>query len=1226
MEEAAAATMLKVLFQKLSEYSTDQVLLVAGFGNEAEQLTQNLNMIQKFLSDAEMGSIPGEAVKKWLADLGNVGFDADNVLDEIIYYELSKQSKADTMANKPMKQKVLLCFLFCLHILSARSMAHRIQQINGNLGVINQRAADLGLVERVAAAVPTLPDVARETDSFSLDPIFIGRDEMKSKIVKQLTACSTTDKCISILAIVGMGGLGKTTLTREVFNSLKDENRFGSHIWVYVSPNFDPLTLFNKILTSLDLQESKLKEAALKKLVDALKDKSYLLILDDIWNENVLKWEEFIHPLLRVSSMKGNAIVVTTRSLGVASIMKPFDTHELQRLSDEDCWSIIKEKTFGKENVPSELEASGTKIAEKCKGLPLAASVVAGVLLSDQSEERWHSIKENWLSRYEGNDIERILKFSFDNLSLPSLKKCFAYCSIFPKGYKFKPQTLIEYWMGEGFLKADERSDMESMGEKFIHVLLRNSLLQIAERDVHGNVESCVMHDLLHDLAASVLRGSFKEDEITQVRYMFLKEHSYAVPKTNEKYLRTLLSVFYQKDIMFSNFESLHVLAFQGWKVEYWPSHINKAGDLFIEDLSSEIKKLIHLRVLDIDVLPIEYLPEWIGELFHLQTLRACHSKLKKLPSTLKNLRNLRHLYITKGVELFAEIGRLTSLRTLQFFRVGDKNGYKIEELGSLNCLKGKLQIDNLERVRNKEEAEKANLSNKPKLLELYLGWEIGREGDTTNDENVLEGLQPPSRLEKLVIKGFGGKRFPSWTRNMEVDNGRQGSRITLNKLVEITLSDCSECEEIPMFGQLPNLKCLRLYRLRNVKSINSSFYVSVNDDTHTVFPALEELVLVNLPKLTVLKGIESVDASAVSVFPRLQHSMIEDCRVLTSFPTHFWSPLKRLKVFSIRQCYNLSEIPDSLGTLNSLTISDCPNLKRIGDLGVQQSQESLRSLTSLWISRCEALLYLPCEMLGSSLKSLVLEDLSSLENLPEIIALLPKSPRLTRLVIIRVPQFMTTCFVEIPPRFSSLEWLNIDASVGGLMETVNGILQGCSSLDGLLLKGMESWENLPESIQYVTTRSYLELENFGMEELPEWLGNFTSLRQLRIRNCKKLRHLPSMDAMRRLTELSHLNIEGCPEICVEEASDAADSQWPNISHIPYIFIDGRRIGCPEASDAADSQWPNIFHNPNIPHYIVGRLGWSQSFQSRYHPNGYCEKIMLLGLKCVAVEFLLQLP
>ncbi|XP_042030361.1 putative disease resistance protein RGA3 [Salvia splendens] len=1196
MEEAAAAAMLQVLFETLK----NEVSLVRGFRNEAKQLTQNLDMIQKFLSDAEMGSIPGEAVKKWLTDLGDVGFDADNVLDEIKYHQLSKQSKA-MMANKPMKQKVLSYFSCCLHISRARSMAHRIQQINGNLGVINQRAADLGLVGRLAAAVPTLPDVACETESFSLDPIFIGRDEMKSEIVEQLTACIKTDVRISILAVVGMGGSGKTTLTREVFNSLKDENRFGSHIWVHVSRNFDPLILFNKILkrlTSPSQVEIGDKEGVLKELEDVLKNKTYLLILDDIWNESVLTWEQFFHPLLRVSSIKGNAIVITTRSMDVASIMDPLRTHELKMLSDEDCWSIIKEKTFGKENVPSELEATGTKIAEKCKGLPLAASVVGGVLLCDKSEERWHSIKENWLSRYEGNDIEQILKFSFDNLSLPSLKKCFAYCSIFPKGYKFKPQTLIEYWMGEGFLKADESSDMESMGEKFIHVLLRNSLLQIAERDVYGNLESYVMHDLLHDLAASVLRGSFKEDEITQVRYMFLEEYSTAVLKTNEKYLRTLLSVYHQNDNMFSNFECLHVLAFRGWSV--LSSDINKV------DLSSEIKKLIHLRVLDIDVLPIEYLPEWIGELFHLQTLRACNRKLKKLPSTLKKLRNLRHLYIKNDVELFAEIGLLTSLRTLKFFRVGDKNGYKIEELGSLNCLKGKLEIDNLERVRNKEEAEKAKLSNKPKLLVLYLGWQTGREGETTNDENVLEGLQPPSRLEKLVIKGFGGKRFPSWARNMEVDNG-----LSFNKLVFITLSDCSESEEIPMFGRLPNLKCLGLYRLRNVKSINSSFYGSVNDETRTVFPALEKLVLDTLRKLRVLKGIESVDASAVSVFPRLQHLMIDNCGVLTSFPTHFWSSLKHLSFrridsykpladifqtklmlltelciagiddveslpdwlfysnpnlskLTIWKCSNLREIPDGVGTLSSLKefrISECPNLKRIGDLGVQQSQESLRSLTRLEIITCKALLYLPCEMIGSSLERLELEDLSSLENLPEIIARLLKSPCLSYLTITGVPQFMTTCFVEIPPPLSSLKWLNIDASVGGLMETVNGMLQGCSSLTQLYLKGMESWENLPESIQYVTTLYYLSLENFGMEELPEWLGNLSSLGWLNIQNCKKLRHLPSMDAMRRLTKLNTLVMEGCPEIClVEEASDAADSQWPNISHIPNIYIDGRRI------------------------------------------------------------------
>ncbi|XP_047954255.1 putative disease resistance protein RGA3 [Salvia hispanica] len=115
MEEAAAAALLQVLFQKLIEYARDQVSFVRGFRNEAEQLTENLDMIQKFLSDSERGSIAGEAVKKWLTDLGNVGFDADNVLDEIKYHQLSKQSKA-MIAIKPMKQKVFSCLSFCLRI------------------------------------------------------------------------------------------------------------------------------------------------------------------------------------------------------------------------------------------------------------------------------------------------------------------------------------------------------------------------------------------------------------------------------------------------------------------------------------------------------------------------------------------------------------------------------------------------------------------------------------------------------------------------------------------------------------------------------------------------------------------------------------------------------------------------------------------------------------------------------------------------------------------------------------------------------------------------------------------------------------------------------------------------------------------------------------------------------------------------------------------------------
>ncbi|XP_042029457.1 disease resistance protein RGA2-like [Salvia splendens] len=1180
MEGEAVAAVIKVLVQNLIDHSKTEISLIRGLDKEAAKLAGSLDTIQQLLNDAESRTIPGGAVKSWLRKLEDVAFDADNVLDELNYHLLSKRIKS----IKPMKEKVLSCFSSLSHIAHPRNIALKIQEINENLESIYKEGAGLGLQGRISNGEQTLPTF--ETDSFSHDPIFIGRDELVSEIVEIINTSTTTDeRVISIFAIVGMGGLGKTTLTRNVFHHPKIKNHFGSHNWVHVSQIFDSITLFKKILkclTSTDKVEVESREDIMKKLQGALTDKTYLLILDDVWNQDRPKWDDFINSLVGVTSTKRNAIVITTRNMEVASTMQSLHTHELKGLSHEDCWSIIQAKTFGKEDIPSEFEAIGRKIATRCQGLPLAANVVGGALCN-KSEEEWLSIEEKWLSHDEGDRITEILKLSFDNLSLPSLKKCFACCSVFPKGRKIKSQELIEYWMAEGFLEANGNNEMECLGDKFMKVLLHNSLLQVAERDDYGNVESCVMHDLVHDLACSISGSSNNTEGGSRVRYMIHDGES-RIPKEVAKYLRTLLIEGYIYRNKFADFERLHVLIL---------------ADIGCEKLPSSIRKLIHLRKLDISLTLIEYLPDWIGDFHKLQTLNACSESLWELPSTLKYLINLRHLYINSFAKLPAGIGNLTSLRTLEYFNVGKKNGCKIEELGSMNGLKGKLEIYKLERVENEEEAEKASLSNKSKILDLCLRWDDDREVEATNDENVLEGLQPHSNLKKLQIEGFKGKKFPSWTQKMAVENVTQGCWIPLNKLIEIKLSKCSECEEIPMFGQLPNLKSLWLEELTNLKSINSSFYGLMNEETRIVFPALERLVLDDMPNLAEWAEEESAGASDVKVFPNLQHLEISKCKQLMTFPNYSWSCLKSLIIkgtgsmplrcifktklklltelwiegiddleylpnwlfynhpnlleLSIRMCSNLRELPEGLGTLNSLEkliITYCPNLERVSDIGAQQSQGSLTCLKTLGIWECKALLYIPCEMVGSLLEKLELKELRSLKNLPEIIDHLPKWPRLTHFRITNVSQFMAS--------FSG-HGLDIDVSMEGCMESVEGLLQGFNSrsLRGLELKGREGWGNLPESIQHLTSIHWLKIENYGMEELPEWLGNLSSLRLLHLYNCKKLRRL---HALRGLTSLHILEIEGCPQISIEQQSDAADSQWPNISHIRIIQIDGDRI------------------------------------------------------------------
>ncbi|KAK6128537.1 hypothetical protein DH2020_037723 [Rehmannia glutinosa] len=1261
MEEAVVGAIvgatIQVVLQNLLTLTQEQMSLVRDFKKDLEKLKNSFLMVEDFLCDAEMQQVTDRAVKRWLRNLEDVAFDADNVLDEINY---------QVLANKNKMKKKVHCFLSYSNnpIAQRCRLSRKIRDINKKLELINQEANGFGLHMRLAG--PRAPagygssdaSARMETDSFTVDPIILGRENDVLRIVEMLTS-SPAEQVFCVVPIVGMGGLGKTTLARLVFGDQHIITHFETRVWVHVPKHFDVVILLKNILTSLTAEnvEHGNREALLKKLQNDLGPKRYLLVLDDVWNEEREKWDDFINSLLGITSAIGNGIVVTTRSKEVASIVKTLPIQELESLSEDNCWSIIKAKAFRARDIPSEFETMGKNIGKRCQGLPLAAKVVGG-LLCGKSKDEWLSVEKNWLSNFgNGNTISKILKLSFDNLSPPSLKKCFAYCSIFPKGFHIIKEQLIELWMAEGFLQTDQTSDMETMGSKFFYILLQNSLLQVVERDGYDNVTYYNMHDLVHDLACSVLGENDNViGDITRSRYIGYKsseDESCSIKKEQERYLRTLFFNGKVSDIGFSHFKCLHTLTLVGED---------------IDELPTSIRELIHLRYLDTTETSIRYLPDSVGELYHLQTLRAENERLSylvKLPNSFKYLISLRHLHIPYNTELPPEIGRLTSLQTLPYFKVGHGKGCGIAELGSLKNLKGKLEIHNLQMVHDKDEAKSAYLIRKTNIHKLKLVWDSSREDEANDHENVLEGLQPHPNLKSLGIHGFKGRSLPLWSLKMAVQDDLQGCWIGLDNLMDIRLENCSECEEIPMLGQLPHLKSLYLCSLSNVKSIGSSFYGNIDKcskssssnnievckkDTIVVFRALESLELCDMSNLIEWAEVElppsegETQLREVVVFPRLEYLKIETCRQLMSAPSHFpclkelhiiWMdsvlPLANIcgmkltsltylrirelnglrclpdELFSnnhnlvklhisdcsnlmhlvpcfrgggvslrelwIRYCWNFRELPDDIHSLNSLEkmfIYGCPNLKSIPfNPSGGQSQGGFASLRELNICYCEGLTNLPVEMVefcAPTLECLTLSELSKIMNLGMVIGCLQIMPSLTSLTISVVPKFTTSSIGSL----RSLQDLKMgywsdSRDYVSFKETVDAILQASHlSLRRLTLYGMEHWDFLPNQLQHLTALSDLLLNGFGIETLPEWFGNLSSLQSLSLRQCKKLRHLPSKEAMQRLTKLTYLNITLCPllrERCnIEQEQNANDSEWPKISHIPDIVVDGHPI------------------------------------------------------------------
>lgn len=810
--------------------------------------------------------------------------------------------------------------------------------------------------------------------------------------------------------------------------------------------------------------------------------------------------------------------------------------------------------------------------------MPLAAKILGGLLRFRREEAEWGRVRDSdlWKLDEGENRILSVLRLSFKHLP-PHLKRCFAYCAIFPRNYHINKNRLIQQWVAGGLIQPSADKNAYIKGNEYFTDLLEMSFFQ--EASGSSNTMEFKIQGLIYDLAKSVagtefltLENNGSERSLNQsvqkqfscngfartrhvlvdcsYRHNLIPEELYGAKKL---YTLNLVSLGDVSEKVFrkitTSFEHLKDLSFSG------------SG---IKRLHKSIGKLIYLRYLDLSNTPLETLPKTIGQLCNLESLdlSGC-SDLLELPTETVELTNLVHLKIegcTRLGYLPANMGKLTSLQTLPMFPVGAGYDYGLGQLWFLRDLQGELKIKYLENATSYSDrswgAPYECISDLfLQSLELSWGYE---ENDKANPgrsrlpanfdqsayySEVIKRLRPNNCIKRLCISGYTGTRFPWW---MRLD--------TLFNLTELKLIHCRRCEDLPILGDLPALKSLCIQGMDYVVKLGSEF----SGESTRPFPSLYELTLQDFPKLKAWEVLDSNEA-----FPSLRRLDIINCPLLISVPSF---PV--LQHLVVRNCNPLLlRSAAELSTLSTLAIESFPDLEFIPKVLVENSL----LLTSLTITSCPQLPSLPVN-LGklTALRTLKLGWCELLESLPRGFTNLSS---LENLEIIECPR-LTALPVEFFEKLNSLKSLSIE-NCNGLTSLPNGMrhatalerltimycmnlaslpadLHHLFALKSLTILSCPELASLPEELQHVTTLQILEVHQCSkLTELPKVEG-LVSLRSLSISDCANLQSLP--EDIQQLTALQHLSIRGCPDLEKRYARENGED-WQRIAEIPYVHI-----------------------------------------------------------------------
>nr|UBY07164.1 NBS-LRR disease resistance protein [Dasypyrum villosum] len=1158
---------------------------------------------------------------KWIQDLKQAFFKAEDLLDDHEYSRLERKAKSgkDPLPPHSSTSSTLLKPLHAasnrLSNLSSnnRKLIRQLKELKAILAKSKEFRDLLCLPAGNTTEGPAVQAAVVPLVTSIPPPKVIGRDKDRDNIINLLTkpvGVEANSAICSGLAIVGAGGMGKSTLAQYVYNDKRVQEHFDVKMWVCISRKLDV-------------------ERHTREIIESVVEK-FLLVLDDVWFEesgNEMEWEQLLRPL--VSEQTGSKVLVTSRSNILPASLYCNKIVPLENMGDAEFLALFKNHAFSGEEIrdsslSEKLEVIAEKLANRLGRSPLAAKTVGLQLSRKKDIISWKdALKMDNLS-----DPRGALLWSYHKLD-PRLQRCFLYCSLFPKGYRyFYHRELVHLWTAEGFIDScnNENKRVEDIGNDCFSEMVSISFFQpVYER---GDTYY-VMHDLIHDLAESLSKEHcfrLEDEKVADipctVRHLSVRVESMIQHKQSicKQHLRTIICIDPVKDDVSDVFTQ--ILRNSKLRVLYL-SFYNSSK------LPESVDKLKHLRYLNIIDTSISELPRSLCTLYHLQFLKFSHN-VESLPDKLCNLSKLwyvegHNVYLVYdpykyGPPQIPNIGKLTLLQQLSNFSVQKQKGYELWQLRDMNDLGGFLNVRNLENVNAKDEALESNLHRKTHLESLHLGWSYM---DDINVEDslhleILEGLMPPPRLRGLTIEGYRSAKYPGWfLQDSYFEN-----------LETFVLVNCTVLEGLPtnaeLFGNccslrlqnVPNLKILPCLPegLKKLSIAECPLLIFVSSDEPEQHDQLE--IIMNIYQLVSNLSLISSEGSVsktsdiiASEFSSLKQlmvsmdadmsrvenirSVIEREEFVTEDGINAWMCChkERMGLIYGRSVGLPLVLPSELTQLNlsSCSITDgafavCLNgltsleilcLTEIMTLTTLPSQEILQHLTNLYCLSIRSCWYLArgADEMPSSLTRLIISwcvvganffrsGLPHLRDLDMVgcgsLASLSIG-HLTSLASLELVDLPDLCFIE---GLSSLQLHSV------CLKDVPKLNAKCISqfrVQKLLSVSSPVILNHMLSAKGFTVPESLRLADFREPSVSfEESANFSTLRHLILSNCE-MRSLPRN--LKCLSSLTKLGVHWCPNI----------SSLPDLpSSLQYISV----LNCEllkESCQAPDGEsWPKI--------------------------------------------------